>query len=232
MIRNILSISIALLVTVLMAAINLFYPPLHSWLFIVWSRIVLILLGVKLNVSGKEHLPEKGPGVIIINHESALDIPIAVAGLQAPVRFMAKRELFKVPIFGWCLALCNHIPIDRQNRKKAIKSINKVSKKLIRKRIFVIVSPEGTRSHDGQIRPYKKGAFRLADAENLPLIPVTIMGARYCIPKKSFNVVPGNVDIVIDKPVYVHQFANVDECIQAVWELMVKRKETYEQNRQ
>lgn len=232
MIRNILSISIALLVTVLMAAINLFYPPLHSWLFIVWSRIVLILLGVKLNVSGKEHLPEKGPGVIIINHESALDIPIAVAGLQAPVRFMAKRELFKVPIFGWCLALCNHIPIDRQNRKKAIKSINKVSKKLIRKRIFVIVSPEGTRSHDGQIRPYKKGAFRLADAENLPLIPVTIMGARYCIPKKSFNVVPGNVDIVIDKPVYVHQFANVDECIQAVWELMVKRKETYEKNRQ
>jgi len=232
MIRNILSISITLLITMLMAALNLFYPPLHSWLFIVWSRIVLILLGVKLNVSGKEHLPEKGPGVIIINHESALDIPIAVAGLQAPVRFMAKRELFKVPVFGWCLALCNHIPIDRQNRRKAIKSINKVSKNLIRRRIFIIVSPEGTRSHDGQIKPFKKGAFRLADAENLPLIPVTIMGARYCIPKKSFNVVPGKVDIVIDKPVYVHQFANIDECIQAVWDLMVKRKETYEQNRQ
>ena len=215
-----------------MAALNLFYPPLHSWLFIVWSRIVLILLGVKLNVSGKEHLPEKGPGVIIINHESALDIPIAVAGLQAPVRFMAKRELFKVPIFGWCLALCNHIPIDRQNRTKAIKSINKVSKNLIRRRIFIIVSPEGTRSHDGQIKPFKKGAFRLADAENLPLIPVTIMGARYCIPSKSFNVVPGKVDIVIDKPVYVHQFANIDECIKAVRESMIMRKETYEQNRQ
>ncbi len=232
MIRNILSISITLLITILMAALNLFYPPLHSWLFIVWSRIVLILLGVKLNVSGKEHLPEKGPGVIIINHESALDIPIAVAGLQAPVRFMAKRELFKVPIFGWCLALCNHIPIDRQNRTKAIKSINKVSKNLIRRRIFIIVSPEGTRSHDGQIKPFKKGAFRLADAENLPLIPVTIMGARYCIPKKSFNVVPGKVDIVIDKPVYVHQFANIDECIKAVRESMIMRKETYEQNRQ
>lgn len=232
MIRNILSISITLLITILMAALNLFYPPLHSWLFIVWSRIVLILLGVKLNVSGKEHLPEKGPGVIIINHESALDIPIAVAGLQAPVRFMAKRELFKVPIFGWCLALCNHIPIDRQNRTKAIKSINKVSKNLIRRRIFIIVSPEGTRSHDGQIKPFKKGAFRLADAENLPLIPVTIMGARYCIPSKSFNVVPGKVDIVIDKPVYVHQFANIDECIKAVRESMIMRKETYEQNRQ
>ena len=138
MIRNILSISITLLITILMAALNLFYPPLHSWLFIVWSRIVLILLGVKLNVSGKEHLPEKGPGVIIINHESALDIPIAVAGLQAPVRFMAKRELFKVPIFGWCLALCNHIPIDRQNRNKAINSIKKVSKKLIQRQIFII----------------------------------------------------------------------------------------------
>ncbi len=232
MIRNILSISITLLITILMAALNLFYPPLHSWLFIVWSRIVLILLGVKLNVSGKEHLPEKGPGVIIINHESALDIPIAVAGLQAPVRFMAKRELFKVPIFGWCLALCNHIPIDRQNRTKAIKSINKVSKNLIRRRIFIIVSPEGTRSHNGQIKPFKKGAFRLADAENLPLIPVTIMGARYCIPSKSFNVVPGKVDIVIDKPVYVHQFANIDECIKAVRESMIMRKETYEQNRQ
>jgi 1-acyl-sn-glycerol-3-phosphate acyltransferase len=145
---------------------------------------------------------------------------------------MAKRELFKVPIFGWCLALCNHIPIDRQNRTKAINSINKVSKKLIRRRIFIIVSPEGTRSHDGQIKPFKKGAFRLADAENLPLIPVTIMGARYRIPNKSLNVVPGKVDIVIDKPVYVHQFANIDECIMAVWELMVKRKETYEQNRQ
>jgi len=232
MIRNILSISITLLITILMAALNLFWPPLHSWLLIVWSRIVLILLGVKLNVSGKEHIPEKGPGVIIINHESALDIPIAVAGLHVPARFMAKRELFKVPVFGWCLALCNHIPIDRQNRTKAIKSINKVSKNLIRRRIFIIVSPEGTRSHDGQIRPFKKGAFRLADAENLPLIPVTIMGARYCIPNKSLNVVPGNVDIVIDKPVYVNQFANIDECIQVVWDLMVKRKETYEQNRQ
>lgn len=232
MIRNILSISITLLITILMAALNLFWPPLHSWLLIVWSRIVLILLGVKLNVSGKEHIPEKGPGVIIINHESALDIPIAVAGLQLPARFMAKRELFKVPVFGWCLALCNHIPIDRQNRYKAIKSIKKVSKNLIRRRIFIIVSPEGTRSHDGQIRPFKKGAFWLADAENLPLIPVTIMGARYCIPNKSLNVVPGNVDIVIDKPVYVHQFSNIDKCIQSIREPMVKRKEAYEQNRQ
>jgi len=232
MIRSLIAVFIILLMTVLISAINLFWPPMHSWFMIIWAQIVLKLAGVKLVVQGKDNLPLKGPGVVVINHESALDIPMAVAGLKIPVRFMAKRALFKVPIFGWCLYLCNHIPIDRSNPKKAIAAINKTSAKIFKKGCFVIVSPEGTRSYDGKIGPFKKGAFRLADKEDIPVIPVTLMGSRYCVPNKTLRIVPGEVIIDIEEPVYIHQYADINACILDVRSKMIKRKTLYERNRQ
>jgi 1-acyl-sn-glycerol-3-phosphate acyltransferase len=231
MIRNIVTLIVVFVITVILGSINLIVLPLHDMIMISWSWILLKVAGIKLDITGREHIPARGPGVIITNHESALDIPIAVLALNVPVRFMAKRELFKIPVFGWCLSLCRHIPIDRQDTKRAVKAINKISQFIIKRRQFVIVSPEGTRSYDGKIKPFKKGGFRLAEQQNLPLIPVTLMGTRFCVPKKSFKLIPGIVQVAIDRPVFIRDFANIDECVNHVRNIIVNRKERYEQNR-
>ena len=231
MIRSIISISSVIIVTAFSVILNLIILPLHSWGLIIWSRFVLAIVGVKLNVIGRKDLISVNPVIILINHESALDIPIATAATRKPVRFMAKQELFRVPFFGWLMKLSNHIPIDRKNRQKAIKSIDTVSAKLIKKKISIIVSPEGTRSYTGEIARFKKGAFRLAESYNLPLVPVTIMGARFRIPNKTLRVIPGPVLVNIGKPVYTNQFKDIDECIENVRSSMVSLKDEYEQTR-
>ncbi len=232
MIRNILVVTLVMVLTAVGIVVNLLILPLHNWLIIFWSKFLLLLLGVKLNVNGKENLPLSGPGIFIINHESALDIPIAIAAVEKPVRFMAKQELFRLPFFGWVLKLSNHIPIDRANRKKAIASIERVSKKLVKRKIFIIVSPEGTRSYTGKIAAFKKGAFRLAESRNLVIIPITIMGARYCVPNKTFKVIPGTVNVQINPAINISQFENIDDCIQSVRNIMVEQKNEFEKDRE
>jgi len=231
MIRNIISISFVMIVTALGVVMNLIFLPLHSWGMILWSRIVLALVGVKVTIIGNEDLANVNPCIILMNHESSLDIPIVLAATKKPARFMAKQEIIRIPFLGWLLKICNHIPIDRNNRQKAIKSIEKVSVKLVKKKISIIVSPEGTRSHTGEIAPFKKGAFRLAQSHNLPIIPVTIMGARFCIPNKTLKVIPGVVTVHLGKPVHTNQFKDIDECIKNVRNSMIALKVAYEQKR-
>lgn len=231
MIRNILSISSVMIFTAFGVVVNLIFVPLHSWGMILWSRIVLALVGVKVTIIGNNELTNVNPCIILMNHESSLDIPIVLASIKKPARFMAKQEIFRIPFLGWLLKICNHIPIDRNNRQKAIKSIEKVSVKLVKKKISIIVSPEGTRSHTGEIAPFKKGAFRLAQSHNLPIIPVTIMGARFCIPNKTLKVIPGVVTVHLGSPVYTKHFENIDECIKNVRDSMVTLKTEYEHAR-
>ena len=231
MIRNILSISSVMIVTALGVVVNLIVFPLHSRGLILWSRIVLALVGVKVTIIGNKDLTNVNPCIILMNHESSLDIPIVLAATKKSARFMAKQELFRIPFLGWLLKICNHIPIDRNNRQKAIKSIEKVSARLVKKKISIIVSPEGTRSYTGEIAPFKKGAFRLAQSHNLPIIPVTIMGARFCIPNKTLKVIPGTVTVDLGKPVYTNQFNDIDECIKNIRDSMVTLKTEYENSR-
>jgi len=231
MIRNIISVSTVILVTAIGVVINLIILPLHNRGMVIWSRLVLAISGIRLDVHGRERLKASGSYIFLINPESALDIPIAVAATRKSSRFMAKKELFRVPFFGWLLKLCNHIPIDRGNRQKAVESINSVSSKLVKKKISIIVSPEGTRSVDGKIMPFKKGAFHLAEKYDLPLVPVTIMGARHCMPNKTLRIFPGTVTVQIGAPVYLSYYHTIDECIEDVRQNMINQKENYEQKR-
>jgi len=166
-----------------------------------------------------------------MNHESALDIPIMLAGLPINQRFMAKKELYKIPLFGWALALGGHISIDRKNPKKAIESINEHSKRLIKNKLNIIVSPEGTRSPDGRMGLFKKGGFKLAEKYDLQLIPVTILGSRYYVPKKKLAVTPGKVGLVIDLPVKVSDFSDMRNCMDSIRETMIHNKNKYERER-
>lgn len=228
MIRNILILAGVFLVTIIMAAIAVIAPFLHNWIMLTWSKIILGFVRVRVRVEGKEHLEGLQYGVIVINHESALDIPVTVAGIRRPMRFLAKKELFRIPIFGWAMYLSGHISVDRQNRQKAIRSIKKGAARIIKKHRFITVSPEGTRSYDGKIAPFKKGGFKLAQTENLPIIPVTIIGTRFCVPNKRFSTSPGTVILVVSPLVRIADFASLNDCISQVREEMIKIKAQYE----
>ncbi len=223
-----------MLVTVLLAMMAFlcglvdWQGKLHSHFMRWWARLFLFTSGIQLSCQGKENLQHANPAIIVINHESALDIPVVIAALSIPLRFLAKIELFRIPIFGWALFLGGHIPVDRQNSQKAIKTINKKSQQLVGRGINLIVSPEGTRSVDGKIKPFKKGGFVLAKRYSMPLIPVTMMGNRYCVPKKSMRIEPGKLKVMVDPPVYPQDYDTLDQCITAVRARMVRHKEQYE----
>lgn len=210
--------------------INLFDAPgsFHSIIIRYWAQLLLWLNGIKVEVEKPENLQAANPAVIIINHESALDIAMVLAALPVPVRFMAKKELFAMPIFGWELRLGGHIAIDRVQRKRALTAIEKYSPAIVREKQNIAVSPEGTRTKDGKIGPFKKGAFHLAERFDIPLIPVTILGAADLVPVRKRAILPGTARLMIDPPVKTTDFADLDACIEAVRNRMIEHKERYE----
>ncbi|MFH1214142.1 MAG: lysophospholipid acyltransferase family protein [Candidatus Neomarinimicrobiota bacterium] len=218
-------------ITVL-GSLSLAFPPSHNLLMRKWSQMVLQLLGIKLRVHGLENITDHYSKVIIMNHESALDIPIIMAALPLNIRFMAKKELFRIPLFGWAINLARHIPIDRQHPRKAIIAINRISDELIQQHYSIVVSPEGTRSYDGKIAPFKKGAFRLADKYQVPILPVLILGARHCVPNKKLLIIPGIVDVQVGKVVRLSEYASLNDCIEDLRAKMIGQKEIYEQKRE
>jgi len=199
----------------------------HSLLLRFWAQIVLLIGRIRIRVIGRENLFIRRPAVIIINHESAFDIIVAYAGLPLQLRFMAKRELFWTPIVGWILYLGGHIPIDRQNRTRAIAAIEKTARRIIRRGYNIVVSPEGTRSPDGQIGPFKKGAFRLAEQFRLPIIPVTIIGTGQIVPKKKLSIRSGQVTLVVDRPVSMADYESLEACMADLRQKMIGNKERY-----
>lgn len=203
----------------------------QGWISRIWARIVLWSGNVKVEVEGTENLLKCQPAVILMNHESALDILVAIAGIPVQYRYLAKKQLFPIPFFGWLLTLGGHISVDRENPEKAIKTVNENVGKIFKKNLSVLLYPEGTRSSDGKIGLFKKGGFKLAERFDLPIIPVILLGSRYCVAKRKLSIKPGIVKLIICKPVKISEFAHLEDCINSVRDLMVKNKEKYERER-
>ncbi len=231
MIRNFFAVIWVVLVTIVFGSLSMALPGSHNIMMRKWSQTILQFLGVKLQVHGLENIVNRGSKIVISNHESALDIPILMAALPIPIRFMAKKELFQIPLFGWTLNLARHIPVDRKRPRKSYTVINRVSKELIRNGLSIAVSPEGTRSYDGKIAPFKKGAFRLAHIHNLPILPVLILGARHCVPNKSLSIIPGIVEVHIGKEVRLSDYPTMNDCVADLRNQMIVQKEQYEEKR-
>lgn len=156
----------------------------HSGL---WCRLALALSPLwKIEFTGKEYLDRKIPHVVIMNHQSLIDILIAFV-LFYPVKMIGKKVLAFVPIVGWNLFLSGHLMVDRKNMKSQFQAIRKLES-LIARGDSILVFPEGTRSRDGEIGEYKKGAFKSATSTGTPLLPVVIDGPYQILPKKGFIV--------------------------------------------
>ncbi|MEC8997484.1 MAG: lysophospholipid acyltransferase family protein [Candidatus Thermoplasmatota archaeon] len=159
------------------------------------------IVGTKLINPDGQKLKNSGPAIYVTNHTSALDIFISMAICPYGGCGVGKKEVVRIPFFGWCYWLSGHLLIDRKNREKAVASMNKLSKFVNDKKLSIWIWPEGTRSMDGKLIPFKKGFVHLALATGLPIIPVIFHGAHKRWPAKTMQFYPGEVRVEVLNPI-------------------------------
>lgn len=164
-----------------------------------WSAAVLWAVGIKIRIHGKENLAGDAPRIFASNHVSWFDVP-ALARILPRYKFVAKAELFKVPIFGKGMRAAGMIELQRENRKAAFGAYE-VAAERIRAGNSVVVFPEGTRGHEYPLRPFKKGPFVLAIAAGVPIVPIVVHGTIEIMPKGSLWAHPGTIDVHLLEPV-------------------------------
>jgi 1-acyl-sn-glycerol-3-phosphate acyltransferase len=167
----------------------------------VWCRLIVWICGIRVELRGAEKLQPGRSYILISNHLSNFDIWCTLAGLPAAVRFVAKKELLKIPVFGQALRLSDHIVIDRQKPEAAIEIINRAAARSPRG-VCILFYAEGTRSPDGKIHAFKKGGVTLALRSQLPVVPMSVSGTRNFLPKGCAVIRPGGkVRIVLGDPI-------------------------------
>lgn len=171
-----------------------------------WARSILAVSSIKVTVKGLSNIDPAASYIYMSNHQSNYDIPVLQGYLPIQFRWLAKAELFKIPIFGRGMRGAGYISIDRSNRRAAFKSLKEAAK-IIKSGVSVLIFPEGTRSLDGDIRPFKKGGFVLAVDSGVPIVPVIIHGTRAIMPKGGILIKPGNVILEIQKPISTLNYA-------------------------
>ena len=164
----------------------------------VWTWLILKTTGVQVRVTGLEHLDRSRSYVLAANHQSTYDIPIVFTAFPMQLRIVAKDSLGRIPFLGWHLRRTGHLLVDRRNPGSDI--VAKM-KRLVSQGHSLIVFPEGTRSVDGTIGPFKKGTFLVAIDAQLPVVPVSIRGSRHVMRKGRLMVCPGDVSITIHPPI-------------------------------
>ena len=189
-----------------------------------WAKIQLLVSGVRVEVRGVEHLDRETPYIYMSNHQGSYDIFALLSCLPVQFRWIAKKELFAIPILGWAMGAANYISIDRSGRRKALESIERAASK-IKGGVSVVIFPEGTRSRDGSIQPFKRGGFTLALKSGVPIIPITINGSRDVMPRDSMRVRPGEIRVSIDRAIQTTPFSSRERNV-----LMEKVRETIERN--
>lgn len=169
-----------------------------------FARRVIELLEIDLVTTGAERVPPGRAYVYMSNHQSHLDIPVLYATLPSPtIRMLAKKELFRIPLWGQGLRAAEFIEVDRSNHKRAVQSIERAAD-LIRDGVSVYLAPEGTRSRDGRIGKLKKGGFHLAKDTGTPIVPVAIRGTISILPRGGRSMRKGRrVTVTIGAPIPV-----------------------------
>ncbi|GAB4249211.1 lysophospholipid acyltransferase family protein [Deferrisoma sp.] len=163
-----------------------------------WCRLLLRVAGVEVRVIHPERLPPAG-AVFVANHQSNLDILALGDVLPHNVLWLAKRELFRIPVFGRAMAALGYIPVDRGDSEKARASVDEAARR-VREGEPVILFPEGTRSRDGRLLPFKLGFVHLAAASGAPVVPLVLRNTADLCPKGSWTVRPGTVEIEVLEP--------------------------------
>jgi 1-acyl-sn-glycerol-3-phosphate acyltransferase len=167
-----------------------------------WSRQLLWICGVRVELHGAEHCAHGASVIYAANHASMVDIPVVIASVPDDIRLVYKKELEKIPLFGWGLKYGSYIGIDRGRGTEARKSLEEAVEK-IQRGASVLLFVEGTRTPDGKLQPFKRGAFNLAVRSGVPVVPLTINGTYTIVPKHSLRIRPGTVHLHFAPPIRV-----------------------------
>lgn len=171
-----------------------------DWVIRLWARALVAAAGIDLHIENSEALDPKQRYILVANHYSYFDIPCIFAAVPQPIRFMAKASLFKIPIFGWSISRAGFIPIDRKNRRTAVKSFD-LAVERIRRGNTIVIFPEEGRSRNREMRPFQRGAFLLAIKSELPMVPIAVDGTYDVFRVGAKSVTPGRVTIKVGAPI-------------------------------
>jgi 1-acyl-sn-glycerol-3-phosphate acyltransferase len=189
----------------LLAAVGVRGERLY-WVAAAWLRLCIVsarvLIGIQYRVQGFEHLPvgKTSPAVLLVKHQSTYETFLMPAIMPHPLAYVFKKELLKVPFFGWGIGCLDMIHIDRSQRAQAFNKVVVQGRKLLDRGVWVIMFPEGTRIARGERGTYKTGGTRLAVETGAPVIPIAVTSAK-CWPRKALIKRPGVVDVSIGLPI-------------------------------
>ncbi len=194
-----------------------------------WAHRILSIVGVNLEVIGSERISHNDSYIFLANHSSLLDIPVLQYGLDNDFRIIYKKELEKIPVFGYGLKKSPYIAVVREDPREAMSSIENAIK-TIQKGASVLIFPEGTRSSDGKLQEFKRGAFLLAARSNKPIVPVAIVGTSKLLPSKKFDIRRGDVRLIIGEPIVFNIQTRNDEkeLITKVYSIIKEMIDYYE----
>jgi 1-acyl-sn-glycerol-3-phosphate acyltransferase len=175
------------------------------------------IAGARLKIVGLDKIDATGTYIFMSNHVSNLDPILLCPEIPRRTSVLAKKVIWRIPILGPALTMAEIVPVDRENRESAIQSIRRAGE-VMGHHINMTLFPEGTRSPDGRLLPFKKGPFHLATETGFPIVPVTILGTYEMMPKGKTIVRGGTATLVFHPPVDPKQFSSREELTQAVWE--------------
>jgi 1-acyl-sn-glycerol-3-phosphate acyltransferase len=181
---------------------------IYDWASRHWSRWILWASGVTVLVEGLSNIHMDEPQVLVSNHQSWYDVWALAAYIPKRYRFIAKKELGYIPVFGTAWKAAGHISVDRSDHAAAVKSLDQAGEVIRNDRSSVVIFPEGTRSSDGRLQPFKKGAFMLALHSGVEIVPVACIGTREILPKNGWRVHGGTIIVRFGEPI---QIAGYDE---------------------
>ncbi|HPK53817.1 MAG TPA: lysophospholipid acyltransferase family protein [Smithellaceae bacterium] len=195
-----------------------------------WAKVLLLISNTKVEIIGKENILRNKPQIFMANHQSDFDILIVLGYIPGQFRWIAKKELFHIPIFGAAMRNAGYIEIDRHDHAKALQSLDEAAMR-IREGKSVMSFPEGTRSPDGEIKMFKQGVFHLAIKSGVPVVPVSIVGSGKIMPKRSLKVTPGKVKLVIAKPIDIRNYTleNRHELIAHVRQIIIRNYDSWKE---
>jgi len=166
-----------------------------------WARMILSAAGTPVTVEGSEHLSPTEPQIVAANHASFFDILAILGYLAVPVKFVAKKELFRIPLWGPALRASGHVRLDRARAREAMEVYAKAAKQVVEQKLTMLVFPEGTRTRTGDLLPFKKGAFVLAIEAGVPIVPAYVANTFGIQPKGSVWVHPRPIRICLASPI-------------------------------
>jgi 1-acyl-sn-glycerol-3-phosphate acyltransferase len=173
----------------------------------IWAKLNLMIGGFDVDLEGIEHVDSSRAYVIISNHQALFDIIMLLGLLPLQFRFVSKKDIFRVPFLGWAMRFARYIELDRTRLREAMIILAR-SSSLFKEGTSIMVFPEGTRSVDGRIRPFRKGPFQLALNSQVPILPVTILGTKRAITQNSLHIVPCPVKMVVSKPIEISGYGS------------------------